>query len=134
MILLSGGFDPLHLGHVRMIQAAKAYGRVVIALNSDNWLIRKKGYVFQRWEERAEILRAIVDRVERVDDSDGTVTEAIWRLKPDYFGNGGDRTYGNPKEHEVCVRLGVREIFGLGGDKVQSSSSLVERLKHRNGF
>lgn len=128
-ILLSGGFDPLHVGHVRMIRAAKALRcDVVIALNSDEWLSWKKGFVFMPWEERAEILRALHVRVTHVDDRDGTVCEALERVNPAYFGNGGDRTSANPKEHKVCKELGIKEIFGLGGSKVQSSSRLVESL------
>jgi len=125
MILLSGGFDPVHVGHVRMIKAARTYGKVVIALNSDEWLLRKKGYVFMPWKERAEILRAYRVTVTWVDDADDTVCEAIERLRPRLFGNGGDRVQANSKEHEVCVRLKIREKFGLGGVKVQSSSELV---------
>jgi D-beta-D-heptose 7-phosphate kinase/D-beta-D-heptose 1-phosphate adenosyltransferase len=126
-ILLSGGFDPLHVGHVRMIQAAKALRcDVVIALNSDEWLCWKKGFCFMPWEERAEILRALHVRVTHVDDRDGTVCEALERVNPSHFGNGGDRTSANPKEHAVCARLGIKEVFGLGGVKVQSSSRLVD--------
>jgi cytidyltransferase-like protein len=130
MILLSGGMDPLHVGHVRMIESAHSYGRVVIALNSDEWLMRKKGYAFMPWKERAEILRALrhVSGVERVDDADGTVCEALERLQPAVFGNGGDRTSANPLEHEVCLRLRIKELFGLGGAKVRSSSTLVDHL------
>lgn len=137
MILLSGGFDPLHVGHVRMIRDAHArfnprsYASIlVIALNSDDWLIRKKGYVFMPWEERKEILEALGLSVVRVDDADNTVCEALTRVRPDYFGNGGDRTTSNPYEHEVCVRLGITEVFGLGGGKAQSSSDLLGNFIH----
>jgi D-beta-D-heptose 7-phosphate kinase/D-beta-D-heptose 1-phosphate adenosyltransferase len=125
-LLLSGGMDPLHVGHVRLILAAKVYrSEVVIALNSDEWLLQKKGFVFMPWDERAEILRALHVRVTHVDDRDGTVCEALERVRPYYFGNGGDRTVPNPYEHLVCERLGIIELFGLGGRKVQSSSELV---------
>lgn len=131
-IMLSGGFDPLHVGHVRMILAAKNFrSEVVIALNSDEWLLRKKGYCFMEWSERAEILRALHARVVHVDDFDGTVCEALRRVAPAYFGNGGDRANSDPKEHAVCEELGIKEIFGLGGGKVQSSSELVFRTKER---
>lgn len=127
MILLSGGFDPLHVGHVRMIEAARAYGKVVIAVNSDEWLLRKKGYVFMEWKERCEVLRAIRNvHVTWVDDADDTVCEAIERLRPRLFGNGGDRVQADSKEHAVCERLKIKEKFGLGGKKVQSSSELVD--------
>lgn len=127
-IMLSGGFDPLHIGHVRMIHAAKAYrSDITVALNSDEWLLYKKGFVFMPWEERAEILRALHVRVVHVNDHDGTVCEALERLKPRYFGNGGDRTTGEPREHATCERLGIEEVFGLGGGKIQSSTALVDR-------
>jgi len=131
-ILLSGGFDPIHIGHLRMIQAAKAYrSEVMIALNSDEWLCWKKGYTFMDWGERAELLRGYHVQVCHVDDRDGTVCEALERVRPHYFGNGGDRVEPNPKEHEVCERLGIIEVFNLGGRKVQSSSELVHRSKER---
>ena len=129
MILLSGGFDPLHVGHVRMIREAHGYGRVIVAVNSDAWLMRKKHYVFMPWDDRAEILSALKVEVTSVDDSDGTVCSALRRPGLMYFGNGGDRTTANPKEHEVCVRLGIKEVFGLGGGKVRSSSELVRNAR-----
>ena len=78
-ILLSGGFDPLHVGHLRMIQEAAKLGRVIIALNSDEWLHRKKGYSFMSWEDRAEILMGLqsVWKVIHFDDSDETACDAI---------------------------------------------------------
>lgn len=130
MIVLSGGFDPLHVGHVRMIEAARTYGRIVIVVNSDAWLLRKKGYIFMPYKERSEILRSIRNvSVSAVDDADGTVCEALERLRPYYFGNGGDRMTANEKEHELCLRLNIRELFGLGGGKIQSSSALVANTK-----
>lgn len=126
-IMLSGGFDPCHIGHLRMIIAAKAIRtHVVIALNSDAWLERKKGYVFMPWAERRELLRGYHVHVVAVDDKDGTVCEALDRVRPCYFGNGGDRTAANIYERATCKRVGIIEIFGLGGGKVQSSSGLVD--------
>lgn len=123
--------DPLHVGHVRMIQAARDYGWVWIALNSDAWLIRKKGYAFMPWAEREEILRALNVSVIQVKDDDGTVVDALETYGPSYFGNGGDVTKAHPQEHAVCKRRGIEELFGLGGGKVQSSSGLVFRSKER---
>ncbi len=130
IIAISGGADPCHVGHLRMAQDATRYGNVVWILNSDDWLKRKKGYVFMPWEERAEILKAFtcVYDVVPVDDSDGTVCEAIKRIKPDYFGNGGDRTNKNTPERALCEGLDIELVWGLGGGKVQSSSDLVESV------
>ena len=134
-ILVSGGFDPIHAGHVRMILDCKRYGNVIVALNSDEWLKRKKGYSFMTWEERAEIIRAIrgVVAVEPVDDADGSVCEAIQRLRPTYFANGGDRKIENTPEVDLCAELGIRLVWNAGGDKIQSSSSLVNKSKEAKG-
>jgi D-beta-D-heptose 7-phosphate kinase/D-beta-D-heptose 1-phosphate adenosyltransferase len=129
-ICVSGGMDPVHSGHIRMIREASAYGDVIVILNSDDWLMRKKGYKFMSWEERAEILEAIkgVIAVERVDDQDGTVCEALIRIKPDYFANGGDRKSENTPELEVCNSFGIEMIWGVGGGKTQSSSELISKV------
>jgi len=129
-VLVSGGIDPLHVGHLRLLEDASLYGNVFVALNSDEWLMRKKGYCFMTWEERAEILRGLtcVKKIVRVDDSDDTVCEVLRRLVPDYFGNGGDRTEFNTPEKQLCKELGIKMLWGLGGGKIQSSSDLVERL------
>ena len=127
-VLVSGGFDPAHIGHIRMILEAAAFGNVIVVANSDAWLMRKKGYIFMPWEERAELLAAIrgVTSVEHVDDTDGTVCEAIKRLRPTYFANGGDRKTDNTPEMDVCKELGVKLLWNVGGGKIQSSSDLVE--------
>ena len=133
-IVISGGMDPVHVGHVRMIQAAAKLGKVIVVLNSDEWLKRKKGYAFMPFEERKYLLESIkgVSAVSDVDDSDGTVCEALQRLKPDMFGNGGDRTSDNTPEKEVCLDIGIQMIWNLGGEKVQSSSELVRNyVKNR---
>lgn len=130
-VLLSGGFDPIHAGHIRMILDASKHGDVWIVANSDDWLMRKKGFVFMDWYERAEILGAIkgVARVFHVDDADNTVCEAISRLKPDYFANGGDRGKSNTPEQDVCESLGIKMLWGVGGDdKTSSSSDLAAKL------
>ena len=130
-ITLSGGFDPVHIGHLRMMQEASTFGRVIIILNSDEWLISKKGYMFMTYDERKEILKGFscVSEVVSVDDSDSTVCEAIERLRPDYFGNGGDRKNDNVPEVEVCQELDVTMLWGVGGGKIQSSSWLTDEKK-----
>lgn len=137
VIAVSGGFDPVHIGHVRMILDAARYGDVMVIINSDDWLMRKKGYVFMPWKERAEIMGNIkgVRFVTAVDDSDGTVCEALRRHRPDVFANGGDRKTENTPEMNVCEELEIQMMWAVGGNnKPQSSSWLVEKLKeNQNG-
>ena len=130
-IMVSGGFDPIHIGHIRMILDAAKHGEVVVVANSDDWLMRKKGYVFMSWEERAEIIRSIrgVVRVEHVDDSDNSVCEAIQRCRPDAFANGGDRKGNNTPEVALCNKLGIDLVWSVGGGKIQSSSELIAASK-----
>lgn len=123
-IAISGGFDPIHPGHVAMIEDAQKFGEVHIIVNSDEWLIRKKGFFFQPWIDRKKILEAYTPHIHEVDDSDGTVCEALRRIKPDYFGNGGDRGKTNTPELDVCVELGIEPVFEIGGGKYSSSSAL----------
>ncbi|MBI2030227.1 adenylyltransferase/cytidyltransferase family protein [Candidatus Kaiserbacteria bacterium] len=140
-VAVSGGFDPLHIGHVRMLQEARKLGdRLVIILNNDNWLRNKKGFVFMPEKERMELLATFpfVDRVvptdHKLDDPDRSVSRSLRKIKPDIFANGGDRT---PKDagrkvsslnadQQVCKELGIRMVYGVGqGGKVQSSSWMV---------
>ena len=127
IICVSGGFDPVHIGHLRMIQEASKYGHVVVIVNSDDWLMRKKGYIFMPFNERCEILEGFeaTGETTNVDDRDGTVCDAIRRIKPTYFANGGDRKTDNTPEMDVCNEVGVELLWNMGGGKIQSSSSLV---------
>ena len=136
-VVVSGGFDPIHVGHVRMILDAGLHGDVVVILNNDEWLINKKGYAFMPWEERAEILRSIkgvVNVINTIDDEDGTVCNTLRNLKEDmnlsYFANGGDRTSTTTPEMEVCQELGIGLLWNVGGGKVQSSSSLITKAQY----
>ena len=126
-VMISGGFDPVHAGHVSLIRYAAKLGKVIVVVNSDAWLRRKKGYRFMPWSERVEIMEAFkgVTGVCGVDDVDGTVCEAIRRMKPDIFANGGDRTSENTPEMILCEEMGIEMAWGIGGGKVQSSSELV---------
>lgn len=128
-VMVSGGFDPIHVGHVRMIRDASKYGDVIVVANSDDWLFRKKGYNFMGFTERKEILMSIkgVIDVVAVNDEDGTVCDALINLRPTYFANGGDRTSDNTPEKTVCENLGIKMIWNVGGQKIQSSSELVEK-------
>ena len=130
-IMISGGFDPIHIGHVRMIQAAAIHGQVVVVINSDDWLMRKKGYIFMPWKERAEVLESIkgVKYVVPVEDSDDSVCAAIKEEYPHAFANGGDRKDNNTPEVALCNEMGVELMWNVGGVKIQSSSDLVAASK-----
>ena len=130
IVAVSGGFDPVHIGHIRYLKEASEIGRVLVMLNSDEWLTRKKGTPFMPYEERKEILEAIryVYKVVPVIDSDDSVAESIIHYKPDVFAKGGDRTIENipEKEKEACKQIGAKLMVGIGGKKVQSSSWLIK--------
>lgn len=131
IVCISGGFDPIHAGHVDLIRGAHAYGEVIVILNSDEWLTRKKRFAFMPFWQRRIVLEGMrfVSAVTFVDDSDETVCEALRRIKPDYFANGGDRTDENTPELELCGELGITPLFGIGGHKIASSSELVNAVR-----
>ncbi|MFT4326973.1 MAG: adenylyltransferase/cytidyltransferase family protein [Candidatus Woesearchaeota archaeon] len=139
-VLVSGGFDPVHIGHVRMFKDAKKLGEhLIVLVNNDNWLELKKGFAFMPENERKEIIEAFncVDEVHLTSHEKGTKDLSICKdlaiLKPDIFANGGDRKSDNIPEYEVCENLGIQMIFNVGGGKIQSSSDLVENSKeHQN--
>jgi len=136
VIVVSGGFDPLHSGHIAYLNEAKSLGNtLVVGINSDEWLIRKKGQAFMNWHERSKIIKALkfVDYVVNFDDADDTAINLLSTVKqtwPNYniiFANGGDRTKDNIPE--MCVD-DVQFVFGIGGQtKTNSSSSLLSEWK-----
>ena len=133
IVAVSGGFDPIHVGHIEHLKEAKKLGdELVVILNTDEFLRWKKGYVFMPFSERKRILESVkfVDRVIRCIDEDQTVVKTLERLKPDIFAKGGDRTIENipPAEKVTCSRLGINMVLGVGGRKIESSSWLIRRL------
>ena len=136
IVAVSGGFDPIHVGHVRLIQEAKKLGdKIVIILNNDNWLKKKKGYVFMPQKERKEVIESLraVHKViltsHTKNPKDMSVCRELIKIKPDIFANGGDRTLENIPEVAVCKRIGCRMVFSIGkGGKVQSSSLLLKKF------
>jgi|TARA_R110002020_G_scaffold276249_1_gene491606 cytidyltransferase-like protein len=117
-ILVSGAFDPLHMGHIMLFKEAAEYGDVIVALNSDEWIIKKKGYVFAPFEMRKDALNVVpyVSEVIGFDDLDGTACSALEMTKPDFFGNGGSRSAFNTpkKEVELCDKLRIMPVWNLG--------------------
>ena len=132
IVVGSGGFDPLHSGHISYIKAAKEHGDyLIVALNSDNWLKEKKGKAFMDFQERKNILEnlSVVDEVIAFeDDIKGSCRNALYLIKENYsnskitFCNGGDRGKDNIPEMDVD---GVHFEFGVGGDNKQNSSSWI---------
>jgi D-beta-D-heptose 7-phosphate kinase/D-beta-D-heptose 1-phosphate adenosyltransferase len=138
IILVTGGFDPIHHGHVAYFEAARALGdMLVVGVNSDAWLTRKKGRPFMNWADRAAVVRSmrVVDQVIEFDDSDGSARNAIKRVRQLYpdsqlvFANGGDRTSSNIPEMDI-IDDNLEFAFGVGGeDKKNSSSWILEEWR-----
>ena len=140
IVIATGGFDPIHSGHINYVKEAKKLGDVlIVGANSDAWLRRKKGQEFMPWEERASILSAIkdVDRVINFDDTDGSAKDAIRKVRaidPSskiIFANGGDRTKENIPEMDLLKEmLHLEFVFGVGGEhKMNSSSWILQEWK-----
>ena len=134
-VVVSGGFDPIHIGHLRMFNEAKALaseftGKLIVIVNNDEFLLEKKGYVFMPWDERAELISALacVDNVIQANDDDRTVCETLKELRPDIFANGGDRGVNTTPEAKLCEELDIELMWNIGGGKVRSSSNLVREI------
>ena len=139
IVAVSGGFDPIHIGHIRYMQEAKKLGdKLIVILNNDNWLNFKKGYAFMPAKERKEIIEALgcVDEVIITKHSNKTkdisICKELRKIKPHIFANGGDRKPdGDPvPEVDLCNELGIEIVYNVGhGGKVRSSSLLVKQAK-----
>jgi len=138
IVLCTGGYDPLHSGHIAYFKAARTLGdMLIVGLNSDDWLERKKGRAFMPWNERLCIVNnlSMVDEVFTFDDADGSARHFIQQVRAHYpdaeliFANGGDRTVDNIPEMDV-VDPNLRFEFAVGGtDKKNSSSWILEEWK-----
>jgi len=135
--MVSGGFDPVHIGHVRLFREAKKLGdKLVVVINNDHWLRFKKGFAFMSETDRKEIIESFsfVDRVHITshapDTADISVCRELELIRPHIFANGGDRKADNIPEYELCQRLGIEMVFNVGdGGKLRSSSELVQKAK-----
>lgn len=130
-VAVSGGFDPLHIGHIKYFEEAKKLGdKLIVILNTDDFLIKKKGYVFMPLENRKKIIESLnmVDEVIVAIDRDMRVIETLKMVKPDIFAKGGDRTLvtSDVRERQLEDKIGMKCVWGIGGfDKPSSSSDLV---------
>ena len=148
IVAISGGFDPIHPGHTRLIHEAKKLGdKLIVILNNDNWLKMKKGHPFMEQAERKEILEALrdVDKVvltsHKPNPKDMSVSETLKKIKPGIFANGGDRNKKNAADPtsslytdiNTCKKIGCKMVFNIGkGGKVQSSSWLLKKyVEHK---
>jgi D-beta-D-heptose 7-phosphate kinase/D-beta-D-heptose 1-phosphate adenosyltransferase len=143
VVLTTGGFDPLHSGHIEYFKEAKKLGDIlVVGVNSDEWLSRKKGQPFMNVNERVSIIKslAVVDSVIVFNDNDGTAKDAIRYCLDAYsnseviFANGGDRTNTNIPEMELLTSdeesKRLQFVFGIGGEhKMNSSSKILTEWK-----
>ncbi len=135
VVATGGGFDPLHEGHIRLFKEAKKLGDVlIIMLNSDAQMTKKKGSTFYpSQDERKEILESVkyIDKVVIDPGKDVTCEAALKLVKPDILAKGGDRSVSKMPEIELktCKELGIKIVYNVGGDKVQSSSWLLKRAK-----
>ena len=142
VVMVSGGFDPIHIGHVRYIQEAKKLGdKLIVVLNNDNWLRAKKGKEFMPEQERKEIIEAIAGVDEVIISShpknprDMSVCKELIKIKPHIFAKGGDRDEKDAqdpksslyKENQIHKKLGIQIVFNVGyGGKIRSSSDLLK--------
>ena len=141
VVLVTGGFDPLHSGHIEYFKAAKKLGdKLIVGVNSDSWLERKKGRAFMPQNERINVVSELssVDAVYSFDDTDGSSRMFIWNMRTEYpdadiiFANGGDRTANNIPETDIQdTRLEF--VFGVGGEeKINSSSKILKSWTAEN--
>jgi len=134
IVMVSGGFDPVHIGHVRLFQEAKKLGdKLIVVLNNDHWKRLKGRHIFMPDKERKEIIEALacVDGViltgHRKNTKDISVCKELAKIRPHVFANGGDRYAENIPEYEICRKLGIQMVFNVGkGGKIRSSSLLLK--------
>ena len=148
VVAVSGGFDPIHIGHVRLLQEAKKLGdRLIVILNNDHWFTIKGRETFMTDKERKEIIEALEcvdevvlthhkpsDKVYGRSTKEYSVCQELEEIKPDIFANGGDRFREDVPEVETCERLGIQMVFNVGeGGKIRSSSDLLKEYAKKIG-
>jgi len=129
-VLVSGYFNPLHLGHLDMIREAKKLGDwLIVVINNDEQVKLKGSCPFFDQETRYKLVAALrdVDEVVMSFDNDETICRTLEIIKPTIFANGGDRVYGHPREIEICRRNNIKYVYGVGGGKTYHSSKAIEQ-------
>jgi cytidyltransferase-like protein len=130
IVAVSGYFNPLHVGHLEMIERAKKLGdKLVVIINNDHQVKLKGSVPFMKQEDRIKIIKALrdVDEVFLSIDKDKTVCKSLSKVKPNIFANGGDRkSIGDVPEYPICQKLGITMVDGLGR-KIRASSELIKK-------
>ena len=141
IVLISGGFDPIHSGHIKLIEDASKYGNIVVLLNPDKWLQNKKGKAFLPFEERKIIMNSIKNVIEVIvcGELDNTCIDGMKKVIKKYpnhkikFANGGDRNRKSTPELVFCDDNSIETLWGVGGEnKSNSSSWILKRWKENN--
>ncbi len=141
VVLVSGGFDPVHSGHIKLINEASKYGEIVVLLNSDKWLQNKKGKAFLPFEERKIIMNAFKNVIDVIvcGEVDNTCIDGMEKVIKKYsnhkikFANGGDRNNKSTPETIFCESNGIETLWGIGGEnKSNSSSWILKKWKENN--
>ncbi len=140
-VLVNGGFDPIHIGHVRYLQEAKNLGdKLIVLLNNDNWLKAKKGAIFMSEKERQEIISGIngVDKViissHKKNIKDISICEDIKKIKPDIFAVGGSKSNRDTREIKLCKSLGIKVAFNLGKGKIKNPKDFIKEIKEQSNI
>jgi cytidyltransferase-like protein len=147
VVMVSGGFDPVHIGHIRLFKEAKKMGdKLIVVLNNDNWLRKKKGKEFMSEKERKEIIEAFgcVDKViiseHPKNPEDMSICRELIKIKPDIFANGGDRDEKDSidpnsslyRERQIHKKFGIKMVYNVGkGGKIRSSSDLLKNYSQK---
>ena len=133
IVMISGGFDPLHSGHIALIEDASKYGQIIVLLNSDKWLIKKKGKFFLPFNERSIIMNSLKNVIDVMgfNDDDTTAINGIQKViekYPEYklkFANGGDRNIKTTPEKNFCNNHKIENLWEIGGNFKKNSSSEI---------
>ncbi len=134
-VAVSGYFNPMHVGHVRLLKEAKELGDyLVVILNNDEQVKLKGSVPFMSLEDRKEIVKAIkyVDEVFISIDKDRSICKSLEEVNPDIFANGGDRHQGEIPESKICRENNIEMVDNVGGDKIRSSSILIKEASEKN--